>query len=112
MLWRHFSHGTTFVDEFDSRKLRLPTMALRFRAEQVGSLLRPPELLQARAAHAESRLKLHELRAEEDRAIQQALEKQRPLGIDVLTDSEIRPGSWLTVTAETGAGLAPPVLAA
>src|SRR5260370_10853405 len=100
MLWRHFSHGTTFVDEFDSRKLRLPTMALRFRAEQVGSLLRPPELLRARASHAEGRLKLDELRAEEDRAIREALEKQRHLGLDILSDGEMRRGSWLTDMAD------------
>ncbi len=75
-------------------------MSMRFRAEQVGSLLRPPELLRARAEHAEGRLKLEELRAEEDRAIQQALEKQRQLGIDVMTDGEMRRGSWLTDMAD------------
>ena len=75
-------------------------MSMRFRAEQVGSLLRPPELLRARAAHAEGRLKLEELRAEEDRAIQQALEKQRQLGIDVMTDGEMRRSSWLTDMAD------------
>jgi len=75
-------------------------MSIRFRAEQVGSLLRPPELLRTRAAHAEGRLKLEELRAEEDRAIRQALEKQRQLGLDVLTDGEMRRGSWLTDMAD------------
>jgi 5-methyltetrahydropteroyltriglutamate--homocysteine methyltransferase len=75
-------------------------MSMRFRAEQVGSLLRPPEVLRARAAHSEGRLKLEELRAEEDRAIHDALEKQRQLGIDVLTDGEMRRGSWLTDMAE------------
>ncbi len=75
-------------------------MSIRFRAEQVGSLLRPPELLRARAAHAEGRQKLEELRAEEDRAIRQALEKQRQLGLDVLTDGEMRRGSWLTDMAD------------
>jgi 5-methyltetrahydropteroyltriglutamate--homocysteine methyltransferase len=73
---------------------------MRFRAEQVGSLLRPPEVLQARTAHAEGRVKLEELRAEEDRAIRQALEKQRQVGIDVLTDGEMRRGSWLTDMAD------------
>jgi len=34
-----------------------------FRADQVGSLLRPVELLEARAAHAQGRLPLEELRA-------------------------------------------------
>jgi 5-methyltetrahydropteroyltriglutamate--homocysteine methyltransferase len=75
-------------------------MSIRFRAEQVGSLLRPPEVLRARAAHAEGRLDLAELRAEEDRAIRQALDKQRELGLDVLTDGEMRRGSWLTDMAD------------
>ena len=77
-------------------------MPARFRAEQVGSLLRPPELLQARAAHAEGRLPLDELRAIEDRAIAQALAMQRRIGIDILTDGELRRGSWLTDMAGGG----------
>ena len=43
-------------------------MKTEFRAEQVGSLLRPAELLQARAAHAEGRLPEAELRHIEDSA--------------------------------------------
>jgi 5-methyltetrahydropteroyltriglutamate--homocysteine methyltransferase len=82
-------------------------MSARFRAEQVGSLLRPSEVLQARAAHAEGRLEREELRAVEDRAIQQALEKQRQIGIDVLTDGELRRGSWLTDMAEAVEGFVP-----
>ena len=49
-------------------------MPARYRAEQVGSLLRPAELLQARAAFAESKISLEELRAKEDHAIAQAFE--------------------------------------
>ena len=45
-------------------------------------------------------MKLEELRAEEGRAIRQALEKQRRLGLDVLTDGEMRRGSWLTDMAD------------
>jgi len=71
-------------------------MTARYRAEQVGSLLRPPELLQARAAHAEGSMALDPLRAIEDQAIADALEKQRQLGLDILTDGELRRGSWLT----------------
>ena len=82
-------------------------MPARFRAEQVGSLLRPAEILQARAAHAEGRLKREELRAVEDRAIEQALERQRQIGIDVLTDGELRRGSWLTDMAEAVEGFVP-----
>jgi 5-methyltetrahydropteroyltriglutamate--homocysteine methyltransferase len=95
-----FSPEIIFVDELAARGRSLQTMSMKFRAEQVGSLLRPPELLRARAAHAEGRLKLEELRAEEDRAIQQALDTQRQLEIDVMTDGEMRRGSWLTDMAD------------
>src|SRR5579863_1822766 len=71
-----------------------------FRAEHIGSLLRPPELLKARAAHAAGSLSHEELRDMEDRAILQILEKQRQLGLDVLTDGEMRRGSWLTDMAD------------
>jgi 5-methyltetrahydropteroyltriglutamate--homocysteine methyltransferase len=82
-------------------------MTNRFRAEQVGSLLRPPELLEARAAHAEGRLTLDQLRSTEDRAILAALEKQHQIGIDVCTDGEMRRGSWLTDMADAVDGFVP-----
>jgi 5-methyltetrahydropteroyltriglutamate--homocysteine methyltransferase len=78
-----------------------------YRADQVGSLLRPPDLLEARAAHAAGRLALDELRAREDRAILDALERQRGVGIDVSTDGEMRRGSWLTDMAEAVEGFVP-----
>src|SRR5689334_8229151 len=71
-------------------------MTTRYRADQIGSLLRPPELLAARAAHAEGRLPADALREAEDRAILAALERQRAVGIDVLTDGEFRRGAFLT----------------
>jgi 5-methyltetrahydropteroyltriglutamate--homocysteine methyltransferase len=79
-------------------------MAARYRAEQVGSLLRPPQLLQYRAQYAESRLPLEELRSREDEAIEAALEKQRQIGIDIVTDGEMRRGSWLTGMADAVEG--------
>ena len=79
-------------------------MSEQFRAEHVGSLLRPPELLRARTDHAEGRIALEQLRALEDRAILQALEKQRELGLDVVTDGEMRRGSWLTDMADAVEG--------
>src|SRR5215470_12770507 len=79
-------------------------MTLRYRAEQVGSLLRPPQLLQYRAQYAESRLPLEKLRSREDEAIEAALEKQRQIGIDILTDGEMRRGSWLTGMADAVEG--------
>ena len=75
-------------------------MPASYRAQHIGSLLRPPELLQARAAHAAGSLPLEQLRAEEDRSVLQVLEKQRQIGLDVVTDGEMRRGSWLTDMAE------------
>jgi 5-methyltetrahydropteroyltriglutamate--homocysteine methyltransferase len=75
-------------------------MPTTFRAEQVGSLLRPSELLKDRAAHAAGTLPLDQLRATEDLAILEVLAKQRELGLDVVTDGELRRGSWLTDMAD------------
>lgn len=71
-------------------------MTTPYRADQVGSLLRPPALLEARAAHAAGRLPAEALREAEDRAILDALARQRAAGIDVLTDGEYRRGAFLT----------------
>lgn len=78
-----------------------------YRAEQVGSLLRPAELLRARAAYSEGRLSLDELRSMEDRAIEEAFEKQRDAGLEIFTDGEMRRGSWLTDVAEAVDGFVP-----
>ena len=82
-------------------------MSTRYRAEQVGSLLRSPELLQVRTAYGQGRLSPQALRAEEDRAVAAALEKQRQLGLDILSDGELRRGSWLTDMAEAVEGFVP-----
>src|SRR5881409_4345075 len=82
-------------------------MPARYRAEQVGSLLRPAQLLQARASYAALKIPLEELRAKEDDAIRQALEKQRRVGIDILSDGEMRRESWATDMAEAVEGFVP-----
>ena len=74
-------------------------MALR--AEQVGSLLRPADLLAARSAYAEGRIDLGTLRAREDAAIGDAIARQRDIGMDVFADGEMRRASWLTGMAES-----------
>ena len=79
-------------------------MPAPFRAEQVGSLLRPAELLEARAAHAEGRITVDQLRTAEDQAILAALEKQRLTGIGIFSDGEMRRGSWLSDMAEAVEG--------
>jgi 5-methyltetrahydropteroyltriglutamate--homocysteine methyltransferase len=65
-----------------------------FRADHVGSLLRPAELLKARAEHQAGRLSAAELRATEDQAIRAGIELQRDLGLKGVTDGEMRRGSW------------------
>ncbi len=73
-------------------------MALRdtppFRADHVGSLLRPPELLRARAEHAAGRLDDVRLHAVEDEAIRAAVQMQRDVGLRSATDGELRRASW------------------
>jgi len=82
-------------------------MPVRYRADQVGSLLRPPELLRARADYGEGRLSLEEFRRIEDQAIVGVLELQRQVGLDVFTDGEYRRGAFLTDMAEAVEGFIP-----
>ncbi len=82
-------------------------MKPHYRAEQVGSLLRPPELLEARAAFAAGALPEEKFRALEDRTIREALRRQSDIGLDILTDGEFRRGSWLTDMAEAVDGFVP-----
>ncbi len=79
-------------------------MPTSFRAESVGSLLRPPDLLKARSAHSEGKLKLEELRAAEDRAILSVFDGQKRAGMQIFTDGELRRGSWLTDMADAVEG--------
>jgi 5-methyltetrahydropteroyltriglutamate--homocysteine methyltransferase len=65
-----------------------------FRADHVGSLLRPPELLQAREARARGVLDADALRRVEDEAIQAAVRMQEDVGLKAATDGEFRRTSW------------------
>jgi 5-methyltetrahydropteroyltriglutamate--homocysteine methyltransferase len=65
-----------------------------FRADHVGSLLRPPELLQAREDHKAGRLSQPELRRIEDQAIRDIVRLQEDLGLEGVTDGEFRRASW------------------
>ncbi len=67
-----------------------------YRADHVGSFLRPPKLLDARAAHAEGRIDDAALREAEDGAILTILDVERRAGLDVYTDGEYRRGMWIT----------------
>ena len=65
-----------------------------FRADHVGSLLRPPELLAARDDHAAGRIGDEELRGVEDEAIREIVRKQEEVGLQCATDGEFRRASW------------------
>jgi 5-methyltetrahydropteroyltriglutamate--homocysteine methyltransferase len=65
-----------------------------FRADHVGSLLRPPELLKARDDLAQGRISAEELRAVEDVAIREIVRMQEEVGLQSATDGEFRRESW------------------
>jgi methionine synthase II (cobalamin-independent) len=65
-----------------------------FRADHVGSLLRPPELLRARDDHAAGRIDADQLRAIEDEAILEVIKMQHDVGLQDATDGEFRRTSW------------------
>ena len=65
-----------------------------FRADHVGSLLRPPSLLRAREDFAASRISAGELRKVEDDAVRAAVKMQEEVGLEAATDGEFRRGSW------------------
>ena len=64
-----------------------------FRADHVGSLLRPAPLKEARAKHARNEITADVLRAVEDREIEKAIRKQEEIGLKLATDGEFR-RSW------------------
>jgi 5-methyltetrahydropteroyltriglutamate--homocysteine methyltransferase len=65
-----------------------------FRADHVGSLLRPPALLRAREEHAAGRIEAAELREVEDVAITEVVRMQEDVGLRSATDGEFRRASW------------------
>ena len=65
-----------------------------FRADHVGSLLRPPELLAAREKWKSGAIDVAELREVEDRAIADVVALQEGLGLEAVTDGEFRRENW------------------
>src|SRR3954463_1650445 len=74
------------------------SMSLRtsppYRADHVGSLLRPPELHEAREAHAAGKLDDEGLKAAEDAAIDEVVRMQEEVGLRSVTDGEFRRATW------------------
>src|SRR5438270_1366996 len=77
------------------------------RADPVGSLLRPPQLLAAREQFARGSLSAEALREQEDAAILKALDGQQQVGLEIFTDGEFRRESWITDMADAVDGFVP-----
>lgn len=82
-------------------------MTTRFRADNIGSLLRPQELLDARAAYCERRLDFQQMRQIEDRSIIKALELQKAAGVQIFTDGEYRRDIFTADVTQAVEGLVP-----
>ena len=65
-----------------------------FRADHVGSLLRPASLKQARERRAKGEIGAADLKAVEDREIERVIKKQEDVGLQAVTDGEFRRSWW------------------
>jgi 5-methyltetrahydropteroyltriglutamate--homocysteine methyltransferase len=75
-----------------------------FRSDQVGSLLRPRQLLDARDAFKAGRIDQDALRREEDTAVTDVLAHQQRMGMPIFTDGEMRRDAWQTVFSQAVSG--------
>jgi 5-methyltetrahydropteroyltriglutamate--homocysteine methyltransferase len=80
---------------------------VRFRADNLGSLLRPAELLEARTALREGRLDETQVRVIEDRSILAALAMQKAAGVQIFTDGEYRRDIFTADLTKAVDGLVP-----
>jgi 5-methyltetrahydropteroyltriglutamate--homocysteine methyltransferase len=65
-----------------------------FRADQVGSLLRPPALHEARGRARAGTIAATQLSEIQDRAIREAVTQQEAIGLEAITDGELRRDFW------------------
>jgi 5-methyltetrahydropteroyltriglutamate--homocysteine methyltransferase len=73
----------------------MPALNPPFRADQVGSMLRPPQIFAARKRHADKEIDDAELRALEDAAIREIVAVQEAIGLQSVTDGEFRRRSYI-----------------
>jgi 5-methyltetrahydropteroyltriglutamate--homocysteine methyltransferase len=82
-------------------------MGIAFRADVIGSMLRPGYLREARAALQAGELALDEFKRIEDRAVGQVIAMQEGSGVDVVTDGEMRRFVFMAPLTETVEGIEP-----
>jgi 5-methyltetrahydropteroyltriglutamate--homocysteine methyltransferase len=85
--------------------MTLPSTA--YHAEHVGSMLRPPGLLEARAAYKQGKIGAERLGELEDQAALEAIEVQRQAGMKIFTDGEVRRENWMAGLLESIGGVVP-----
>jgi 5-methyltetrahydropteroyltriglutamate--homocysteine methyltransferase len=76
-----------------------------YRAEVIGSMLRPSYLKEARAAFEQGELPAHDFKRVEDRAVDQVIAMQEGTGVDVVTDGEMRRFLFMGPITETVDGI-------
>jgi methionine synthase II (cobalamin-independent) len=76
-----------------------------FRAEVIGSLLRPSYLKEARAAFERGELSAHDFKRVEDRAVDQVIAMQEGSGAEVVPDGEMRRYLFMGPITETVEGI-------
>ena len=77
-----------------------------YRSDQVGSLLRPASLLDARDAFRAGKIDRTALVEEEDAAVVDVLARQHGIGLSIYSDGEMRRDAWQTVFSQAVAGFA------
>src|ERR1700709_402695 len=65
-----------------------------FRADEVGSLLRPPRIKEARARLEKGEISAEDLRKVEDSEVEKVVHKQAQIGLKLATDGEFRRSWW------------------
>ena len=81
-------------DSFPGTQNHMPRTKPPFRADHVGSLLRPAVLKQARAKRERGEITAEELETIEDREIEAVIRKQEEAGLRSVTDGEFRRAFW------------------
>lgn len=82
-------------------------MAKTYRADHVGSLLRPPELLEARTKFNAGEITREQLKEIEDASVLKALDAQKAAGLEIFTEGEYRRSGWSGAIRDSVEGLMP-----
>jgi methionine synthase II (cobalamin-independent) len=82
-------------------------LAKTYRADHVGSLLRPPELLAARTSFNEGKISREQLKEAEDASVLKALDAQKRAGLEIFTEGEYRRSGWSGAIRDAVEGLLP-----